>query len=185
MRVWAFALPCLLPAPLPTGRPLFIFSQTFPRKNSDPPATTPTSSSTFFGHCLYFSAKYLPTRQNYALAPSTFCPPSIFFFQTHYLLQFSNQLLNMERYNNYIQTKSNTIWGYFPSHLKLVHLFTVLIVCIFQPNKGSKKAKKSGSNIFSLFSQKQIQEFKEAFGIIDCDKDGIITAPDLKKAFEV
>merc|ERR1711936_1419081 len=49
------------------------------------------------------------------------------------------------------------------------------------PNKGSKKAKKSGSNIFSLFSQKQIQEFKEAFGIIDCDKDGIITAPDLKK----
>ena len=55
----------------------------------------------------------------------------------------------------------------------------------FQPNKGSKKAKKSGSNIFSLFSQKQIQEFKEAFGIIDNDKDGIITAPDLKKAFEV
>merc|ERR1712032_1317645 len=51
------------------------------------------------------------------------------------------------------------------------------------PNKGSKKAKKSGSNIFSLFSQKQIQEFKEAFGIIDNDKDGIITAPDLKKAF--
>merc|ERR1712012_1380928 len=44
------------------------------------------------------------------------------------------------------------------------------------PPKGSKKAKKSGSNIFSLFSQKQIQEFKEAFGIID--------APDLKKAFE-
>merc|ERR1712083_828245 len=52
------------------------------------------------------------------------------------------------------------------------------------PNKGSKKAKKSGSNIFSLFSQKQIQEFKEAFGIIGNDKDGIITAPDLKKAFE-
>merc|ERR1712214_232426 len=52
------------------------------------------------------------------------------------------------------------------------------------PPKGSKKAKKSGSNIFSLFSQKQIQEFKEAFGIIDNDKDGIITAPDLKKAFE-
>merc|ERR1712021_30065 len=52
------------------------------------------------------------------------------------------------------------------------------------PNKGSKKAKKSGSNIFSLFSQKQIQEFKEAFGIIDTDKDGIITAPDLKKAFQ-
>ena len=75
----------------------------------------------------------------------------------------------------------------FPSdsHLKLFHLFMFLIVFPFQPNKGSKKAKKSGSNIFSLFSQKQIQEFKEAFGIIDNDKDGIITAPDLKKAFEV
>jgi len=46
-----------------------------------------------------------------------------------------------------------------------------------------KKAKKSGSNVFSLFSQKQIQEFKEAFGIIDSDKDGIVTAGDLKNAF--
>merc|ERR1712036_201579 len=27
---------------------------------------------------------------------------------------------------------------------------------------GSKKAKKSGSNVFALFSQRQIQEFKEA-----------------------
>lgn len=48
---------------------------------------------------------------------------------------------------------------------------------------GSKKAKRSGSNIFALFSQKQIQEFKEAFGIMDVDKDGIITASDLKAAF--
>lgn len=48
---------------------------------------------------------------------------------------------------------------------------------------GSKKAKRSGSNIFALFSQKQIQEFKEAFGIMDVDKDGIITASDLKNAF--
>lgn len=46
-----------------------------------------------------------------------------------------------------------------------------------------KKAKRSGSNIFTLFSQKQIQEFKEAFGIIDGDKDGIVTANDLKQAF--
>ena len=34
-----------------------------------------------------------------------------------------------------------------------------------------------------MFSQKQIQEFKEAFGIIDTDKDGIISASDLKAAF--
>jgi len=46
-----------------------------------------------------------------------------------------------------------------------------------------KKAKKSGSNVFALFSQKQMQEFKEAYGIIDQDKDGIVTAPDLKAVF--
>jgi len=46
-----------------------------------------------------------------------------------------------------------------------------------------KKAKKSGSNVFTKFSSKQIQEFKEAFGIIDADKDGIVTANDLKAAF--
>jgi len=53
------------------------------------------------------------------------------------------------------------------------------------PSKGSgsKKAKKGGSNIFALFSQKQIQEFKEAFGIMDSDKDGILSASDLKNAF--
>lgn len=48
---------------------------------------------------------------------------------------------------------------------------------------GSKKAKRSGSNIFALFSQRQIQEFKEAFGIMDTDKDGILSANDLKNAF--
>jgi len=48
---------------------------------------------------------------------------------------------------------------------------------------GSKKAKKSGSNIFAMFSQRQIQEFKEAFGIMDTDKDGILSGSDLKNAF--
>ena len=45
-----------------------------------------------------------------------------------------------------------------------------------------RKAKKD-TNIFALFSQKQIQEFKEAFGIMDTDKDGIISSSDLKAAF--
>merc|ERR1711978_691580 len=48
--------------------------------------------------------------------------------------------------------------------------------------QGSKKAKRSGSNIFAMFSQRQIQEFKEAFGIMDTDKDGILSASDLKNA---
>merc|ERR1712154_140152 len=44
---------------------------------------------------------------------------------------------------------------------------------------GSKKAKKSGSNVFALFSQRQIQEFKEAFGIMDADKDGLLSSSDI------
>merc|ERR1712029_701055 len=48
--------------------------------------------------------------------------------------------------------------------------------------QGSKKAKRSGSNIFAMFSQRQIQEFKEAFGIMDTDKDGILSASDLTAA---
>merc|ERR1711962_281250 len=48
---------------------------------------------------------------------------------------------------------------------------------------GSKKAKKSGSNIFAMSSQRQIQEFKEAFGIMDCDKNGLLSADDLVSAF--
>jgi Ca2+-binding EF-hand superfamily protein len=35
------------------------------------------------------------------------------------------------------------------------------------------------SNLFSIFDQNQIQEFKEAFNLIDQDKDGIISANDL------
>merc|ERR1711992_484442 len=42
---------------------------------------------------------------------------------------------------------------------------------------GSKKAKKSGSNVFALFSQRQIQEFKEA------DKDGLLSSSDIVAAF--
>merc|ERR1711935_1168787 len=48
---------------------------------------------------------------------------------------------------------------------------------------GSKKAKKSGSNVFALFSQRQIQEFKEAFGIMDADKDGLLSSGDIVVAF--
>lgn len=43
-----------------------------------------------------------------------------------------------------------------------------------------KKPQRSGSNVFANFDQQQIQEFKEAFTIIDQDRDGFISDKDLK-----
>jgi len=50
--------------------------------------------------------------------------------------------------------------------------------------RESKKAKKSGSNIFSMFSQRQVAEFKEAFQMMDNDKDGIINKNDLRATYD-
>jgi len=49
---------------------------------------------------------------------------------------------------------------------------------------SSKKAKRSGSNVFSMFSQAQVAEFKEAFQLMDHDKDGIISKEDLRATFD-
>merc|ERR1712134_105608 len=53
------------------------------------------------------------------------------------------------------------------------------------PKKGAaaKKKKKGSSNVFSQFEQAQIQEFKEAFQMIDADRNGIITVCDLKATY--
>ena len=48
--------------------------------------------------------------------------------------------------------------------------------------KGKKKAKGS-SNVFSMFEQSQIQEFKEAFGMIDANRDGFIDKEDLRATY--
>jgi Ca2+-binding EF-hand superfamily protein len=50
--------------------------------------------------------------------------------------------------------------------------------------RESKKAKRTGSNIFSMFSQRQVAEFKEAFQMMDADKDGIIGKNDLRATFD-
>ena len=39
------------------------------------------------------------------------------------------------------------------------------------------------ANIFDSFSQSAIQQFKEAFGIMDTDKDGLLSSSDLVAAF--
>jgi len=46
--------------------------------------------------------------------------------------------------------------------------------------KTGKKPQRSSSNVFANFDQQQIQEFKEAFTIIDQNRDGFIDATDLK-----
>jgi len=46
-----------------------------------------------------------------------------------------------------------------------------------------KRQQRATSNIFAMFDQSQIQEFKEAFNIIDHDRDGFISGDDLKDMF--
>ncbi|XP_007452798.1 PREDICTED: myosin regulatory light chain 2, skeletal muscle isoform type 2-like [Lipotes vexillifer] len=53
------------------------------------------------------------------------------------------------------------------------------------PKKARRKAVAEGgsSNVFSMFDQTQIQEFKEAFTVIDQNRDGIIDKEDLRDTF--
>ncbi|XP_075703556.1 myosin regulatory light chain 11 [Rhinoderma darwinii] len=50
--------------------------------------------------------------------------------------------------------------------------------------KAKRKAADGGSsNVLSMFDQTQIQEFKEAFTVIDQNRDGIIDKEDLRDTF--
>lgn len=52
------------------------------------------------------------------------------------------------------------------------------------PARGAKsRARREPSGVFSLFQTSQIQQFKEAFSLIDQDGDGIVTEADLKGIF--
>lgn len=50
---------------------------------------------------------------------------------------------------------------------------------------SQKSAARSGSNVFSMFSEKQVAEFKEGFQVMDADKDGIIGKNDLRATFDM
>jgi len=61
------------------------------------------------------------------------------------------------------------------------------------PNRGpsslltkeqKSRARREPSGVFSLFQAPQIQQFKEAFQLIDHDKDGWINESDLKQIFD-
>lgn len=45
--------------------------------------------------------------------------------------------------------------------------------------KNRKRAARATSNVFAMFDQAQIQEFKEAFNMIDQNRDGFIDKEDL------
>uniref|UniRef100_H3B6A5 Myosin light chain 2 n=1 Tax=Latimeria chalumnae TaxID=7897 RepID=H3B6A5_LATCH len=51
------------------------------------------------------------------------------------------------------------------------------------PKKAKKRAEGANSNVFSMFEQAQIQEFKEAFTIMDQNRDGFIDKEDLRDTF--
>ncbi|XP_053557680.1 myosin regulatory light chain 2, ventricular/cardiac muscle isoform isoform X1 [Bombina bombina] len=51
------------------------------------------------------------------------------------------------------------------------------------PKKAKKRAEGANSNVFSMFEQTQIQEFKEAFTIMDQNRDGFIDKEDLRDTF--
>jgi Ca2+-binding EF-hand superfamily protein len=46
-----------------------------------------------------------------------------------------------------------------------------------------KRAQRATSNVFALFNQAQIQEFKEAFAMIDQNRDGLIDVNDLRAIY--
>ena len=47
--------------------------------------------------------------------------------------------------------------------------------------KGKGRPRRATSNIFAMLDQSQIHEFKEAFNIIDQNRDGYIDSEDLRE----
>ncbi|KAJ1509901.1 Myosin regulatory light polypeptide 9 [Coelomomyces lativittatus] len=52
--------------------------------------------------------------------------------------------------------------------------------CTSAPLQKKKRAQRQHTNVFAMFDQRQIGEFKEAFSMMDHDQDGFIDKDDLK-----
>merc|ERR1711953_186086 len=79
----------------------------------------------------------------------------------------------------------STVPAWQETHFDSLHLRDHSTKHIIHNGKGFriKKSQEECSNVFALFSQRQIQEFKEAFGIMDADKDDLLSSSDLVAAF--
>nr|XP_015906187.1 myosin regulatory light chain 2 [Parasteatoda tepidariorum] len=53
-----------------------------------------------------------------------------------------------------------------------------------KPSSSKRRAQRSGSNVFAMFTPHQVQEFKEAFQLIDQDKDGFVSKNDIRATFD-
>ncbi|KAK2522826.1 myosin regulatory light chain 2A [Columba guinea] len=62
-------------------------------------------------------------------------------------------------------------------------LFKFILLSGTAPKKAKKRIEGANSNVFSMFEQAQIQEFKEAFTIMDQNRDGFIDKADLRDTF--
>ncbi|RWS31987.1 myosin regulatory light polypeptide 9-like protein [Leptotrombidium deliense] len=51
-------------------------------------------------------------------------------------------------------------------------------------DSSKKRATRTTSNVFNMFTKNQISEFKEAFQFIDSNKDGIICKNDIRATFD-
>ena len=59
-----------------------------------------------------------------------------------------------------------------------------LVLQVFSwPDNPTTATMPKKANIFDSFSHSAIQQFKEAFGIMDADKDGLLSSSDLVAAF--
>ncbi|KRY85413.1 Nucleolar MIF4G domain-containing protein 1, partial [Trichinella pseudospiralis] len=75
----------------------------------------------------------------------------------------------------------------FSTDVLRVFLFFFVNFCIHicimasraKMGKGKKRAHRATSNVFAMFTQSQIQEFKEAFNMIDQNRNGFIDKADL------
>lgn len=77
---------------------------------------------------------------------------------------------------------------------KLFQLFVYIIksflskgyveVMVRLKGRRLQRSERSTSNVFAMFDQTQIQEFREAFNLIDQDRDGEIDKNDLRHMFE-